>query len=82
MAKKEDSSSQPPSLFDNLEMFAPAVPAGGGEDSGRNGKPEKSEKELPPAPPDTAAKGLTGSGPMRELFDFNFRTLPCEQRRL
>lgn len=73
MAKKEDSSSQPPSLFDNLEMFAPAVPAGGGEDSGRNGKPEKSEKEPPPAPPDTAAKGLTGSGPMRELFDFNFR---------
>ena len=73
MAKKEDSSSQPPSLFDNLEMFAPAVPAGGGEDSGRNGKPEKSGKELPPAPPDTAAKGLTGSGPMRELFDFNFR---------
>jgi topoisomerase-4 subunit A len=59
MAKKDDNINQPPSLFDNLDMFnvpaaAPAAPA--------------------PAPAaDPAAKGLTGSGPMRELFDYNFR---------
>ena len=62
MAKKDDNINQPPSLFDNLDMFN--VPAGDGE----NKLAKKSEP-----PTDPAAKGLTGSGPMRELFDYNFR---------
>lgn len=41
---KQDN--QPPSLFDNLEMF--------GSKTVEN-------------------KGLTGTGPMRDLYDFNFR---------
>ena len=73
MAKKDDISNQPPSLFDNLEMFAPAVSSDGGEASGEKMKQEKSEEKNPAVAVDTAAKGLTGSGPMRELFDFNFR---------
>ena len=73
MAKKDDISNQPPSLFDNLEMFAPAVSSDGGEASGEKMKQEKSEEKHPAVAVDTAAKGLTGSGPMRELFDFNFR---------
>ena len=40
---------EPPSLFDNLEMFQASAP-----------KP-------------TAKPGLTGTGPMRELYDYNFR---------
>ena len=57
MAKKHDES-QPPSLFDNLDMFAAAKPDGGGDTT--------------PAPlADT--KGLTGAGPLKELYDFNFR---------
>ncbi|MCR5750513.1 MAG: DNA topoisomerase IV subunit A [Kiritimatiellae bacterium] len=56
MADKKDSS-QPPSLFDDLSMFA-AKQEGGGD----------------AAPvPLAVSKGLTGAGPMRDLFDFNFR---------
>ena len=57
MGKKEkDSKSQPPSLFDNLDMFAPAS--------------ADTKNDAPvPLPP----KGLTGTGPMRELYDYNFR---------
>ena len=62
MAKKDDNINQPPSLFDNLDMFN--VPAGDGEN-------KLAKKDEPPTDP--AAKGLTGSGPMRELFDYNFR---------
>ena len=57
MAKKHDES-QPPSLFDNLDMFAAAKPDGGGDTT-----------PVPVA--DT--KGLTGAGPLKELYDFNFR---------
>jgi topoisomerase-4 subunit A len=58
MGKKDkDTNSQPPSLFDNLDMFAPA--------SGE----AKNDAVAVAAPP----KGLTGSGPMRELYDYNFR---------
>ena len=58
---KSKSEGQPPSLFDNLEMFA-AKPA----------KAVKKQPETPPAPPPDM-RGLTGTGPMKELFDFNFR---------
>ena len=69
MAKKKDKGreSEPPSLFDNLEMFA--APASAPE-------PEPPAEE-PAAAAATAAvvapKGLTGEGPMRDLYDFNFR---------
>jgi len=46
--KKEN---QPPSLFDNLDLFAST-------------KVERSEAFV---------KGLTGSGPMQALYDYNFR---------
>ena len=49
MGKKEDN--QPPSMLDNLDLFAP-MPA--------------AERPTPPS-------GLTGKGPMQELYDFNFR---------
>ena len=73
MPKKEDSSNQPPSLFDNLDMFAPAPaekPAEKAEEKKTAGKADG-----PPAAVavNTAAKGLTGSGPMRDLYDENFR---------
>ena len=55
--KKEN---QPPSLFDNLDMFAvQTAPA--------KVEPAKS------ITPHNDTKGLTGAGPMRELYDFNFR---------
>ena len=57
MSKKDQDRSLPPSLFDNLDLFAVA-PASG-----------KAADRPPPIP----THGLTGSGPMRELYDFNFR---------
>ncbi len=60
MAKKDKSNgSEPPSLFDNLDMFAPPPAAAA------------AKGQAAPAP--MPAKGLTGSGPMRELYDYNFR---------
>ena len=92
MGKKEDN--QPPSLFDNLDMFA-AETVGGvvpnapqpkkNETSLRDGsgglgtsrptkKSDKRKAEEAPKPfAEASKKGLTGSGPMQELYDFNFR---------
>ena len=72
MAKDKDKKeSAPPSLFDNLELFADVANAGGEPNSDK--KVEKNaSKESAPVVANPAA-GLTGSGPMRELFDFNFR---------
>ncbi|MCR5414373.1 MAG: DNA topoisomerase IV subunit A [Kiritimatiellae bacterium] len=60
MAKKNDRQSgrEPPSLFDSLDLFAPG---------------EGKERQSAASVPEPAAKGLTGYGPMRDLFDFNFR---------
>ncbi len=58
---KDKKSDQPPSLFDNFELFSaapasvPSVPA------------------VPASVSSVPAAGLTGEGPMRDLFDFNFR---------
>ena len=92
--KNDKKDGLPPSLFDNLDLFAAtkagdAVPNapqaegneaasnGGAGDLGASRPAEKSVKrtdENPPKPFDEAAKkGLTGKGPMQELFDFNFR---------
>ena len=77
MAKKDDNSNQPPSLFDNLDMFAPAPagkPAGQPEENPQEKKSVKKDDERPAvAVINTADKGLTGSGPMRDLYDENFR---------
>ena len=74
MGKKEDN--QPPSLFDNLDMFAAESVPAAGADAASAAPAKKSAK------PDAAAKapvvtmppaGQTGSGPLQALFDFNFR---------
>ena len=70
MAKKSDSKgkgAEPPSLFDNLDLFAPSV---GGR--GTDGRGADERKLVPPVKPSKFA-ALTGSGPMRELYDYNFR---------
>ena len=71
MSKKKnenDSEKAPPSLFDNLDLFAD-LPKETTKETEKKGGEKKSE----PVIPNTVAKGLTGSGPMRDLFDFNFR---------
>ena len=71
MSKDKDKSkkeSAPPSLFDNLDLFAD-VASGGAQSEVK--KSEVSDASAAPAV--KPATGLTGSGPMRELFDFNFR---------
>ena len=55
---KSKKESEPPSLFDNLEMFA--APEKG--EAAKN-SPEKSE----PKPVKYDMKGLTGQGPMKDL---------------
>ena len=91
MGKKEE---QPPSLFDNLDMFAagtvggvvPNAPqpkkneaslSGGSGGLGTSRPTKKSEKrktdEATKPFAEASKKGLTGTGPMQELYDFNFR---------
>lgn len=69
MAKKNDKKSQaansanePPSLFDNLDMF-----------KSNSAQPSPDKKAPVPAEPSAAEAALTGQGPMRDLYDFNFR---------
>ena len=70
MSKKDDSkNNQPPSLFDTFELFN--VPDGASAPASAKVPAPVSargaDKVSPPKP------GLTGAGPMRELYDFNFR---------
>ena len=62
MSKKDKDQGQPPSLFDNLDLFAPST------ENAKVEAPQDQKKALP-----IPALGLTGAGPMRELYDFNFR---------
>ena len=86
--KKDDKKgAEPPSLFDNLDLFAPVapqekedVPASEDVRSPKDGKAKAAVSVNPvtsavPSPHNVpvAPNGLTGHGPMRELFDFNFR---------
>jgi topoisomerase-4 subunit A len=66
---KKKQGSEPPSLFDNLDLFAPAPSA-----PAKEAKPS-APVSAPTAAPHavTAMQGLTGRGPMRDLYDFNFR---------
>ena len=71
MSKDKDKSkkeSAPPSLFDNLDLFADVASGGVQAEVKKGDAPAASA-----APAVKPAAGLTGSGPMRELFDFNFR---------
>ena len=84
----KSKGTEPPSLFDNLDLFAQVPSSGDGKKDAKGGAEEKTEapqpsvppprKETPPPPPRaaaavTAVQGLTGHGPMRDLYDFNFR---------
>ena len=68
----KSKGSEPPSLFDNLDLFAQAA-----ENEAEKGEPkeEKPVEEVSgdASPAETSLKGLTGRGPMRDLYDFNFR---------
>ena len=68
----KSKGSEPPSLFDNLDLFAHAA-----ENEAEKGEP-KEEKPVEAvsggaSSAETSLKGLTGRGPMRDLYDFNFR---------
>lgn len=60
--KKESDGAQPPSMFDNLDLFGIV-----GADKAVAPQ-EEAPKKLSPS-----VAALTGSGPMRDLYDFNFR---------
>ena len=68
----KSKGSEPPSLFDNLDLFAQAA-----ENEAEKGEPkeEKPVEEVSggASSAETSLKGLTGRGPMRDLYDFNFR---------
>ena len=71
--KKKDESNLPPSLFDDLSLFAAANPE---KKAGGKAEPEKKsggKSEPAPMPKAEPKPGLTGFGPMRDLYDFNFR---------
>ena len=71
MGKKDKGNDlQPPSLFDNMDLFAAATPEDDAAKPAAKAKPAKpAAKPEPPKP----KPGLTGAGPMRDLYDFNFR---------
>ena len=85
--KKKDTANEPPSLFDNLDLFAAPKEDKPAEDEPKDEKDDENIEEgekpkaappppPPPPPPPTpahATAGLTGHGPLRDLFDFNFR---------
>ena len=68
----KSKGTEPPSLFDNLDLFAQAE-----ENDGEKAeqKQEDPAEDAPGgvSPAETSLKGLTGRGPMRDLYDFNFR---------
>lgn len=68
--KNDEDKNQPPSLFDNLDIFSasPTPQEGTAKVEERKGK---APAVAPVVTVDT--KGLTGTGPMQELYDFNFR---------
>ena len=69
MSGKSDKNGQPPSLFENMELF--------GLESHGDGEKTPREEEKSPADaagtPLTVKEGLTGRGPLRDFYDENFR---------
>ena len=74
---KKDKDNLPPSLFDSLDLFSSAKDAQAQPDEPVAEEPAKKSakpaKAAPPPPPTPSSKGLTGAGPMQQLYDFNFR---------
>ena len=68
--KNPKKTSQPPSLFETLDLFQPAAGAAGGKPAAKNPAPKAMSPAPRATPPDLS---LTGAGPMRDLYDFNFR---------
>ena len=70
-SEKRRYDNQPPSLFDNLDLFAakPENDDGTSAEAAPAGEAASGDAALPALPP----AGLTGTGPMQALFDFNFR---------
>jgi len=64
--KKQNEGAQPPSLFDNFDLFSPKMDENEPEVAEKAVQAERAEPVVPPP-------GLTGAGPMRDLYDFNFR---------
>ena len=86
MSKNDKNANEPPSLFDNLDLFSQASTAPAGEaphETKKNdgSKPatakaasaNPSENAGNPPPPPPPSGTLTGHGPLRDLYDFNFR---------
>ena len=88
MSKKDNkNANEPPSLFDDLSLFGTAVDATDGKTAAKDEAAETDHAEpaapapsatggetmggVPPAPP--PGDRLTGRGPLRDLYDFNFR---------
>lgn len=86
MSKKDNkNANEPPSLFDDLSLFGTAVGATDGKTAAKDEAAETDHAE--PAAPEPSATGgettggvppppggrLTGRGPLRDLYDFNFR---------
>ena len=71
----KNKGSEPPSLFDNLDLFAPPPQNEGAEkkECASAQKPAEAKSASPHQVAVTAVQGLTGRGPMRDLYDFNFR---------
>ena len=65
--KKKDDSNLPPSLFDDLSLFDIAAKKADDKPASASGKAAVPVPKAEPKP------GLTGAGPMRDLYDFNFR---------
>jgi topoisomerase-4 subunit A len=68
----KSKGNEPPSLFDNLDLFAQAAESEGEKVEQKEGKPVE-EGSAASSAAETSLKGLTGRGPMRDLYDFNFR---------
>ena len=68
----KSKGNEPPSLFDNLDLFAQAAESEGEKVEQKEGKPLE-EGSAASSAAETSLKGLTGRGPMRDLYDFNFR---------
>lgn len=80
MSKKDNkNANEPPSLFDDLNLFGTAA----GATDGKTSETEKTAEAEPTAPAPSETGGvppvpppggmLTGHGPLRDLYDFNFR---------
>ena len=91
MSKKtnDKGGSQPPSLFDNLDLFAQVPPAASAAvqpaaapKKAASAAPKKAASAapppvpsagVPPPPPPAGSGSLTGHGPLHDLYDLNFR---------